>query len=114
MTSLWRSGLTPHCLLASAQFFSTQEMVFQICLLPRKLIFSSPRRAKVLICSSPFESRHSTNLITDLVTYCQRRGTKYTTFRDWTTILETTQAILAGEVTASDVAEGRYKPTGSK
>ncbi|OGE55508.1 hypothetical protein PENARI_c004G10660 [Penicillium arizonense] len=50
----------------------------------------------------------------DLVTYCQRRNMKYTTFEDWSTILKTTQAILSGEVTARDVAEGRYQPTDSK
>ncbi|KAJ5190530.1 Pdp3-interacting factor 1 [Penicillium cinerascens] len=40
----------------------------------------------------------------DLVTFCQRRGMPYTTFQNWSTILSTTQDILDGKVTPSQVA----------
>ncbi|KAJ5168185.1 Pdp3-interacting factor 1 [Penicillium canariense] len=40
----------------------------------------------------------------DLVTFCERRGMPYTTFKDWSTILSTTQDILAGKKSPSDVA----------
>ncbi|KAJ5769909.1 uncharacterized protein N7511_001960 [Penicillium nucicola] len=50
----------------------------------------------------------------DLVTYCQRRQMPYTTFKDWRSILETSQAILSGKATTKDVYEGRYKPTNSE
>ncbi|CAG7916101.1 unnamed protein product [Penicillium olsonii] len=46
----------------------------------------------------------SADLVPDLVTYCQRRGMPYTTFENWSTILETTKDILGGTVTASEVA----------
>ncbi|KAJ5349845.1 hypothetical protein N7541_007572 [Penicillium brevicompactum] len=44
------------------------------------------------------------NPVADLVTYCQRRGMPYTTFENWSTILESTKEILSGKVTAGDVA----------
>lgn len=40
----------------------------------------------------------------DLVTFCQRRGMPYTTFQDWSTILSTSQDILAGKKSPSEVA----------
>ncbi|EPS33654.1 Pdp3-interacting factor 1 [Penicillium oxalicum] len=40
----------------------------------------------------------------DLVTFCKRRGMPYTTFRDWSTILASTQDILAGKKTPEEVA----------
>ncbi|OQE24560.1 hypothetical protein PENSTE_c007G06018 [Penicillium steckii] len=43
----------------------------------------------------------------DLVTFCERRGMPYTTFQDWSTILSTTQDILAGKVSPADVATGK-------
>jgi len=43
----------------------------------------------------------------DLVTFCERRGMPYTTFKDWSTILSTTQDILAGKVSPADVATGK-------
>jgi 2-hydroxy-3-keto-5-methylthiopentenyl-1-phosphate phosphatase len=43
----------------------------------------------------------------DLVTFCERRGMPYTTFNDWSTILSTTQDILAGKVSPADVATGK-------
>ena len=46
----------------------------------------------------------SADVVPDLVTYCQRRGMPYTTFENWSTILETTKDILGGTVTASEVA----------
>lgn len=45
-----------------------------------------------------------TDTVPDLVTFCQRRGMPYTTFQNWSTILSTTQDILAGKVTPSQVA----------
>ena len=44
------------------------------------------------------------NPVADLVTYCQRRGMPYTTFENWSTILESTKEMLSGKVTAGDVA----------
>ncbi|KAJ5172084.1 hypothetical protein N7492_004677 [Penicillium capsulatum] len=41
----------------------------------------------------------------DLVTFCERRGMPYTTFENWSTILSTTQDILSGKVSPSDVAK---------
>lgn len=38
------------------------------------------------------------------MTFCQRRGMPYTTFQNWSTILSTTQDLLAGKVTPSQVA----------
>lgn len=57
-----------------------------------------------MICSSYLDFRSSTNVSTDLVTYCQRRGMPYTTFENWSTILKTSQDILSGKVTAGEVA----------
>ncbi|CAL5874572.1 uncharacterized protein PFLUO_LOCUS8868 [Penicillium psychrofluorescens] len=41
----------------------------------------------------------------DLVVYCERRGMPYTTFENWSTILSTTKDILAGKVSAQEVAQ---------
>lgn len=43
--------------------------------------------------------------VADLVTFCERRGMPYTTFENWSTILSTTQDILSGKVSPSDVAK---------
>ncbi|KAJ5217211.1 hypothetical protein N7468_010219 [Penicillium chermesinum] len=40
----------------------------------------------------------------DLVTFCDRRGIPYTTFKDWSSIFATTKDILAGKVSPSEVA----------
>lgn len=55
--------------------------------------------------SVPAWSEQVTNMHTDLVTFCQRRGMPYTTFQNWSTILATTKDILAGKVSPSDVAK---------
>jgi 2-hydroxy-3-keto-5-methylthiopentenyl-1-phosphate phosphatase len=47
----------------------------------------------------------NTNKKTDLVTFCERRGMPFTTFENWSTILSTTQDILAGKVSPADVAK---------
>jgi 2-hydroxy-3-keto-5-methylthiopentenyl-1-phosphate phosphatase len=51
-----------------------------------------------------FNWRLKTDNYLDLVTFCQRRGMPYTTFRDWSTILSTSQDILAGKKSPSEVA----------
>ena len=97
----------PRCPTESVRFSYTQETVFLICLRLQKLIFSSPRRAKVFICPNRLRiqiPRHRTNAVVDLVTYCQRKGMPYTTFENWSTILSTTKDILSGKASASDVA----------
>lgn len=42
--------------------------------------------------------------LADLITFCDSRGIPYTTFQNWSTILSTTQDILAGKVLPSEVA----------
>lgn len=44
------------------------------------------------------------NNLPDLVTFCDRRGIPYTTFKDWSSIFATTKDILAGKVSPSEVA----------
>lgn len=46
-----------------------------------------------------------TDTVLDLVVYCERRGMPYTTFENWSTILSTTKDILAGKVSAQEVAQ---------
>lgn len=41
----------------------------------------------------------------DLVEYCQREGMPFTTFDDWSTILQTTKDILSGKVSVKNVAQ---------
>ncbi|GAB1209306.1 hypothetical protein APSETT445_008078 [Aspergillus pseudonomiae] len=41
----------------------------------------------------------------DLVTYCERQGTPFTIFENWSSILATTKDILSGKVTIKKVAQ---------
>ena len=41
----------------------------------------------------------------DLVTYCEREGIPFTTFKDWTDILSETKEIFSGQKSVKKVAE---------
>ncbi|PFH61923.1 hypothetical protein XA68_15796 [Ophiocordyceps unilateralis] len=43
----------------------------------------------------------------DLVTYCERENVPFVTFRDWTSITQTCQSIVAGNISVQDAAKGR-------
>ncbi|KAL9612302.1 MAG: hypothetical protein Q9167_003081 [Letrouitia subvulpina] len=43
----------------------------------------------------------------DLVTFCEREGIPFTVFEDWSSILETSKAILLEELAASGAAEAQ-------
>lgn len=93
------------CRMENARSFFMLVMVSLTCQLLLRLTFCSPKRAKVF-ASKCNAFAAITNCVADLVTYCERRKMPYTTFKDWSTILETTQKILSGEVKASEVKTG--------
>lgn len=46
-------------------------------------------------------------MLVDLMTYCEREGVPFVTFRDWTTITQTCKDIAAGKLTVQEATKGR-------
>lgn len=58
------------------------------------------------VSSFPLPYLHANSTL-DLVTYCENEKVPFVTFRDWSTIFQTTKDIVAGKTTVQEAAKGR-------